>query len=874
MYVPTGQTRWQPQFTEPGTVQVTVDFILAYFEENPGATSFSLAVNDGGGFAEAEPDHPANPHRTNSFGYPDLSDIYYAWVNQVASAVAEVHPDKWLGLLAYREVADPPSFDLHERVVPYLTKERLTWLDQEMETRGKELTAGWRARASQVAFYDYAYGARYMAPRIYPHHMADYLRYGVDTGLAAYFGETDVTWGEGPKVYSITKLLWNPHQDVDRMLDDWYRHAVGAEAAPYLKKYFDHWEGFWTERIPTTDWFQTRKTITYLSFYLPSYLSAVTADDISTCEGHLAEAEQRVRTDEQRARLGVITEAFAYYKASVLSYPHPVPAPDTEDAAMALADGLESTVAASVGYASDRVERYEGWFNEYPLLWPQKHLRQFNALWPGLQPDLAWTLVDHLRAHEPSGGPVTDRLVQLAGSGTEVGARYAALVLNGARRLLVNRNPSFEAGDELPEVWQTDIRRAGDAFHRVTDPDRAHSGEASVMLEEFLAGNLQQVVQVRPGLLALRAHYRVSSDYDGVGDTWVWFDLLDERGQALRSAKSVRQPYLAARGEWTSIVMAEPVPTEIDGAAVVAARVGIRINGFQEGGRQYIDDFEVIQSAPTTPPTAAVSAVEAGPTEVRVTLDATPDRTPTAADLVLQRSHNAGPAETIEATAFHWDAESLTATATVPAIPDAVFAATPFEDHIAVSASYRDGRPAFARPYLVPGAPASDNLLTRNPSFDQWPDPDAPPTGWTLWRGSRMERSDQARSGPYALRTTGFTVGEIDTGGGGPRQFGHPITPGRHLAVMRAKAPTGTSGFVRWRIRLRDGAGAVLASLTADMVPAGSSHGEWLPVVLDVTIEEMYGGRVPAVADLYLMFKEVPTGSEVLLDDVELHRVG
>src|SRR5699024_3759172 len=84
VYVPTGQTRWQPQFTEPGTVQVTVDFILAYFEENPTATSFSLAVNDGGGFAEAEPDHPANPHRTNSFGYPDLSDIYYAWVNQVA----------------------------------------------------------------------------------------------------------------------------------------------------------------------------------------------------------------------------------------------------------------------------------------------------------------------------------------------------------------------------------------------------------------------------------------------------------------------------------------------------------------------------------------------------------------------------------------------------------------------------------------------------------------------------------------------------------------------------------------------------------------------------------------------------------------------
>src|SRR5699024_4295490 len=147
-------------------------------------------------------------------------------------------------------------------------------------------------------------------------HMANYLRYGVDTGLAGYFGETDVTWGEGPKVYSITKLLWNPHQDVDRMLDDWYRNAVGADAAPYLKQYFDHWEDFWTTRIPTTDWFQTRKTITYLSFYLPSYLAAVTPQDIATCEAALQAAESRVHTEDQRARLGIITEAFTYYRAS------------------------------------------------------------------------------------------------------------------------------------------------------------------------------------------------------------------------------------------------------------------------------------------------------------------------------------------------------------------------------------------------------------------------------------------------------------------------------------------------------------------------------------------------------------------------------
>jgi alpha-glucuronidase len=39
-------------------------------------------------------------------------------------------------------------------------------------------------------------------------------------------------WGEGPKPWIYNKLQWNPNQNVDALLDDWYRAAVGEQDAP------------------------------------------------------------------------------------------------------------------------------------------------------------------------------------------------------------------------------------------------------------------------------------------------------------------------------------------------------------------------------------------------------------------------------------------------------------------------------------------------------------------------------------------------------------------------------------------------------------------------------------------------------------------
>ena len=153
-------------------------------------------------------------------------------------------PDKWFGLLAYDCVTDPPSFTLHPRVVPFITKDRMTWIDEEVRALRHKHTEEWQSRANQLAWYDYMYGVHYVVPRVYPHLIAENLRYAKEHGVVAHYIEMYHNIADGPKPWLISKLLWDPYQDVDVLLDEWCERMVGAAAAVELRAFYDFWEDF------------------------------------------------------------------------------------------------------------------------------------------------------------------------------------------------------------------------------------------------------------------------------------------------------------------------------------------------------------------------------------------------------------------------------------------------------------------------------------------------------------------------------------------------------------------------------------------------------------------------------------------------------
>ncbi len=315
------RSNWQPCFTAPGIVEEAIKNICHYFEKHPEKMSYSLGINDRGGFCECEKCQAARSADKNFLGFQDHSDYYFKWVNAVVEGVLKKYPDKWFGCLAYSHLASPPKeVSLNSRVIPYMTYDRMKWIDSRIEHSGKLFTESWKKKSPVVGWYDYIYGTPYLLPRVYFHKMAEYINYGYTYGVRAMYAESYPNWGEGPKLYIALKLLWNPNLNVDELLHEWYVNAVGEKAAPYLKAYYDFWEDFWTVRIQRTFWFARAYTGQYLRFKNPAYIDVLSFEELEQCRKFLEGVLDNTQTREQQARALLLFRAFEYYEASAISY--------------------------------------------------------------------------------------------------------------------------------------------------------------------------------------------------------------------------------------------------------------------------------------------------------------------------------------------------------------------------------------------------------------------------------------------------------------------------------------------------------------------------------------------------------------------------
>ncbi|BBH24226.1 hypothetical protein Back11_55710 [Paenibacillus baekrokdamisoli] len=322
--LPDHPDNWQPSMNDT-TANAAIQRIITYFERNPDELSYSLGINDSQNYCEANPAHPLYTGKLNSIGYLDMSDVYYPWINKIVAGVTEKFPDKYFGLLAYWNVYDPPTnVKLHPRIVPYITDDRMTWIDPVKRLEGHDHTERWKKAADHLAFYEYLYGTPYCVPRVYIHRMAENYKYARNTNVIAHVAELFPNFGEGPKPWISAKLQWNPFLNIEDLLSQWYIRTVGIKAASYLREYFEYWEYFWETRIFKTKWYRKWADspihFNFLDLFDSSYLQAVTDDDMAKSRRLMEKVVLHAETDAQKKRAHLLMSTFEYYEDSVLSY--------------------------------------------------------------------------------------------------------------------------------------------------------------------------------------------------------------------------------------------------------------------------------------------------------------------------------------------------------------------------------------------------------------------------------------------------------------------------------------------------------------------------------------------------------------------------
>ena len=227
----TGGKRQGPQFcvSNAEVRKLALQYALDHFRRQPQTDMVSLETSDGSGHCECDA-----CRRLGS-----ISDRLFGLANEVAREVARRCPGKMIGLYAYNDHCEPPSFALEPNVYVQSTagfiRGRYTF-DELMEL--------WPKRCRNMGFYDYlsvwlwdfdmppgGRGAnlKYIRQQI-PRYVA--------CGATSIDCESGNNWGvHGLGYYVANRLMWNPKTDVDALLADFFQQAFGLGAEP-MRRYY------------------------------------------------------------------------------------------------------------------------------------------------------------------------------------------------------------------------------------------------------------------------------------------------------------------------------------------------------------------------------------------------------------------------------------------------------------------------------------------------------------------------------------------------------------------------------------------------------------------------------------------------------------
>ena len=236
--------------TNPDVLRITIERVRAHMREHPEHLIYSVSQNDGYNPCQCEKCQ-AIVEREGSEQGPIL------WfVNQVADAVKDEFPDKFIGTLAYVYSSKAPKYlRPRDNVVirlcafdgcwahPFDTCPKNAYFVRDIED--------WAKICSRIYVWDYVVSFHhYLAP--FPNFPAlqpriQYLRDHNAIGVmpqAAYNGPACEF--SGLRAYLIAKLLWNPDVDAEAVIDD-YMYGYFGRSGQQVRAYFDLLQGLVTE---------------------------------------------------------------------------------------------------------------------------------------------------------------------------------------------------------------------------------------------------------------------------------------------------------------------------------------------------------------------------------------------------------------------------------------------------------------------------------------------------------------------------------------------------------------------------------------------------------------------------------------------------
>ncbi len=177
--------------------------------------------------------------------YRNVGERYARYYKAVWELASKINPDVQVGGYAYMNyVYAPRQTKLNKNIVvgfvddlPFpRTPEYQKLVNTEIELWGK-------SGASLYLRPNYLLSS-YAMPEIFYHQYADEFKLAYRNGMLGLDVDgPNGSWATvGPNLYVMSRLVIDPEQSVDQLMDQYY--SGFGQAAPAVKKYFEYWENY------------------------------------------------------------------------------------------------------------------------------------------------------------------------------------------------------------------------------------------------------------------------------------------------------------------------------------------------------------------------------------------------------------------------------------------------------------------------------------------------------------------------------------------------------------------------------------------------------------------------------------------------------
>lgn len=229
--------------SNPDVLELCKTRLMQFMRENPAYRIYSLSQNDNFLFCQCEHCKAIEDQ------YGGHSGIIVWFVNQVADAVKQEFPDKFVGTFAYQYSRQPPTgIKPRENVVIRLCSIECCFahpLDAGCPQNEKFMSdlKGWAELAPHLFIWDYIVDyAQYIAP--WPNFQVlgpNIKVFGENKAIGVFEEAQYQSAGaefDEMKAWTVNQLLWNPNQDVDSLVSIFIKGYYG-KAAPFVREYYD-----------------------------------------------------------------------------------------------------------------------------------------------------------------------------------------------------------------------------------------------------------------------------------------------------------------------------------------------------------------------------------------------------------------------------------------------------------------------------------------------------------------------------------------------------------------------------------------------------------------------------------------------------------